>query len=724
MKKSFWFVCLTFLSVQLVKAQVSDFILVDQFGYTTSATKIAILRDPQTGYDASASYIPAANYVLVNTVNNTNVLTMTPTVWNGGATDVASGDKVWWLDFSQVNTEGSYYIKESTTNVRSVNFVISDTVYKSVLKASVRMLFYQRAGIAKTAANAGAGWADGASHIGPLQDKNARLFNNKVLATEKDISGGWYDAGDYNQYTPWTANYVIELLKAYQENPTVWTDDYNIPESGNGIPDVIDEIKWGMDWLLKMNQSDGSSLCVLGRAHASPPSSGTTESLYGPATTNATAKSAAAFALGATIFKQVNPTVFGAYATTLENRAKAAWTWVQANTNVQFANNSTSNGSQGLAAGNQETDDLGRLTARLEASVYLYELTNDAQYKTYFDANYAQMPLIAWYNYASQYYMNQQEVLMYYTKLPNATSSIVTTIKSYSNNAFNKAADFFGAFSTDAYRSYINSYNWGSNSYKALYGNAFRSFAEYDFSPTNSADYKLKAEEYLHYIHGVNAMGFCYLTNMSSYGAEKSINEIYHTWFKDGSTKWDRVGTSTYGPAPGFLSGGAYTSYDWDACCPSSCGSTGNNALCTSTSITPPVGQPKHKSYKDFNNNWPLNSWSVTEPSLGYQTNYIRLLSKYVKNQKASTDVNTSVQNQLVSVYPNPAQTSIELLIDESIRKQSTHWEIKIISANGATMYEGNYIGQIIPVDHLPHGMYQLKLSNGQYEYVTKFIKQ
>jgi hypothetical protein len=706
-------------------SQVSDFILVDQFGYTTTANKIAILRDPQTGYDASASYIPATNYVLVNTINNSNVLTIAPTVFNGGATDAASGDKVWWLDFSQVVTEGSYYIKESTTNVRSVTFVISDTVYKSVLKASLRMLYYQRAGIAKTVANAGAGWADGASHVGALQDKNARLYNNKVLSTEKDISGGWYDAGDYNQYTPWTANYVIELLKAYQENPTVWTDDYNIPESGNGIPDIIDEVKWGMDWLLKMNQNDGSSLCVLGRSHASPPSSATGQSLYGPATTHATAKSASAFALGAKIFKQVNPTVFGAYSTTLETKAKSAWTWTQSNTNVQFANNSASNGSQGLAAGNQETeDDLGRLTARLEASVYLFELTNDAQYKTFFDATYTQMPLIAWYNYASQYYTTQQEVLMYYTKLPNATVSIVTNIKNYSNNAFNKSGDFFAAFSTDAYRSFVKDYNWGSNSYKALYGNMYRNFAEYDFSSTNTADYKLKAEEYLHYIHGVNAMGFCYLTNMSSYGAEKSINEIYHTWFKDGSVKWDRVGTSTYGPAPGFLAGGAYTSYNWDACCPSGCGSIDNNNLCTSISITPPVGQPKHKSYKDFNNNWPLNSWSVTEPSLGYQVNYIRLLSKYVKNQSTTTSVQSNQLTQLVIAYPNPAQSSIELTLDESIRKQSNNWDLQIINAVGATMYEGNYIGQSITVDHLPAGLYQIKLSNSQYEYVTKFIKQ
>jgi len=61
------------------------------------------------------------------------------------------------------------------------------------------------------------------------------------------------------------------------------------------------------------------------------------------------------------------------------------------------------------------------------------------------------------------------------------------------------------------------------------------------------------------------------------------------------------------------------------------CGGAANNAICTSTPISPPKGQPQQKSYKDFNTGWPLSSWSVTEPSDGYQVAYIRLLSKLVR---------------------------------------------------------------------------------------------
>jgi len=80
----------------------------------------------------------------------------------------------------------------------------------------------------------------------------------------------------------------------------------------------------------------------------------------------------------------------------------------------------------------------------------------------------------------------------------------------------------------------------------------------------------------------------------------------------------------------GFLVGGPNPSYNWDGCCPSSCGSVGNNALCGAAPLSPPAGQPDQKSYLQFNDSWPLNSWEVTENSNGYQAAYIRLLAHFV----------------------------------------------------------------------------------------------
>jgi hypothetical protein len=315
---------------------ISKNIIVDQFGYLPDATKIAVIKNPQTGFDANEKFSPGANYAVVDALSKEKVFTAAPKAWNNGATDASSGDKAWWFDFSTVTAIGKYYILDVDQNLRSFDFQISPAVYNDVLKHAVRTFFYQRVGFAKEEKYAGKEWADGASHIGPLQDKNCRLFNKKSDATtERDVSGGWYDAGDFNKYTRWTADYVMEMMYAYLENPSAWTDDYNIPESGNGIPDLLDEAKWGADHLLRLQNEDGGVLSVVGVSHASPPSAAKGQSLYGPASTSATLNSAAAYAFASKVFSSLG---LADYAEQLKTSAVKAWVWAEANPKVLFRN--------------------------------------------------------------------------------------------------------------------------------------------------------------------------------------------------------------------------------------------------------------------------------------------------------------------------------------------------------------------------------------------------
>jgi hypothetical protein len=611
---------------------VSKDIVVDQFGYLPDGEKIAVIRDPQTGFDAAESFTPGATYALVNVATGTRVLTSAPAAWNGGATDTSSGDKAWWFTFTSVTTPGDYYVLDVDRNVRSYPFTISDQIYRDVLEQAVRMLFYQRAGQVKDAAHAGAGWTDAASFTGALQDGHVRLFSDKNnAATERDLHGGWYDAGDLNKYTSWTAGYVETLLRAYAENPTIWTDDFNIPESGNGIPDVLDEAKWGLDFLVRLQSSDGSVLSIVGEPAASPPSAATGQSLYGPANTSATLATAAAFAAAARILKLPGNATLNTAAADLLTRAKNAWTWAVANPNVQFKNNDSASGSSGLGSGQQETDDYGRLVYKLDAAAQLYAVTGDATYKTFFDANYNQLHLIAT-GYVSPWDVSGQDAALDYADAAGATPATVTAIRNaYLTGA--KGSGNLGAITgnKDPYLAYMQDYVWGSNSTKSQVGNLFAAVVSHKLDATSNADMTRAASRYIHYIHGTNPLSLVYLTNMYDHGAENCANEMFHTWFADGSAMWDRAGTSTYGPPPGYMTGGANPGYDWDTCCPSGCGGTANNAICTSMSISPPKGQPQQKSYKDFNTAWPLDSWSVTEPSDGYQVAYIRLLSKFVR---------------------------------------------------------------------------------------------
>lgn len=614
-------------------ASISAFIVVDQFGYLPDTKKIAVIRDPQDGYDAAQSFTPGSSYELINLDNNTVAYTGAAVSWKSGATYEPAGDKAWWFDFSQIVTPGTYAVLDREKNVRSPSFKIAAGVYQPVLKHAMRTFFYQRAGFAKQTPCAEPAWVDAASHIGAGQDRNARLFSDKDnAATERDLSGGWYDAGDYNKYTNWHAYYLVALLHTYAENPDIWTDDYNIPESGNGVPDIIDEIRWGFDWLKKMQNDNGSVLSIVGLSHskqigqrtehASPPSSATGASYYGPANTSATLTSAGAFALGAKILGSLGNSDLNAYAADLKIRAEKAWDWSIANPSVTFRNNEGA--SAGLGAGQQEVDDAGRAAKKLTAAIYLFAATGSSTYRTYVDGKATNAT-----SWVSPWNEPELSAWLYYASLPDSTTSIAATIRSQYQSALNSNDNLKAVRDgEDPYGVHLKAeeFTWGSNRTVSRKGQTFHNLIDYQIGNPDAAEIRNAALGSLHYIHGTNPQGMVYLSNMYSLGVHSSVNEFYHSWFTNGSPLWDRVGTSTYGPAPGFLVGGPNRSYNWDInACP-------GNSGCGSAPLSPPKDQPSMKSYLDFNTSWPLNSWEVTENHNDYQVAYIRLLSKFVNN--------------------------------------------------------------------------------------------
>lgn len=104
--------------------------------------KIAVIRNPITGFDSDESFTPGTTYALINTANNTAVFTANITAWNSGTEDLSSGDRAWWFDFSSYETPGTYFVLDVDNNVKSYDFIINDNVYKDVLKHAVRTFFY------------------------------------------------------------------------------------------------------------------------------------------------------------------------------------------------------------------------------------------------------------------------------------------------------------------------------------------------------------------------------------------------------------------------------------------------------------------------------------------------------------------------------------------------------------------------------------------------------
>ncbi|OYT11369.1 MAG: hypothetical protein B6I19_11575 [Bacteroidetes bacterium 4572_114] len=308
---------------------IAEFIKTDQFGYAPDAQKIAVISNPVTGYNSAQSFTPGNTYKVRKVSDTTEVFSGELFSWNSGSTHGQSGDQVWWFDFSALTAPGNYYISDPANNAGSHPFSINTDVYDDLLKQAVRTFYYQRCGMAKEVPYAESNWVDVSCHLGVEQDLDCRLVTNPVASTSKDLSGGWHDAGDYNKYINYTDVAVHDLLSAYEENPAIWGDGYDIPESGNGIPDLLDEIKWELDWMLKMQIADGSVLHKVSALNwddaESPPSHESTVRRYAPATASATINSCGVFAHAAIVFKSLPITSMQAYGEELEQAAISAW---------------------------------------------------------------------------------------------------------------------------------------------------------------------------------------------------------------------------------------------------------------------------------------------------------------------------------------------------------------------------------------------------------------
>jgi len=394
------------------------------------------------------------------------------------------------------------------------------------------------------------------------------------------------------------------------------------------VPDILDEVKWGLDWLERMQNEDGSMLSVMSLAEASPPSAADGPSFYGPANASASYGSAGAFAMAADVFTKIPK--HRKDAVRYKSRALRAWNWADANPNVIFKNNDAEYDSEGLAAGQQEVEGERLQRKILMSAIYMFKITGQRKYARQVEALYEQLnPITPWA--VDGFEGDIAPTLLHFSRMRGISRSFKSRIRrDYQNILTGENGVIHGVVEQDhAYAAPMSEYNWGSNGTASRRGSVFTQGAQANMRGSKE-DYRNAGADYLHYLHGVNPLGLVYLTNMERYGAEKSASELYHSWFVNGSADYDSTKTSTYGPAPGFLVGGPNPGYERDECCKDKCGGSGAK-MCKRPILSPPVGQPPMKSYAEFNDGWPLNSWSVTENSNSYQIAYVRLLSKYAK---------------------------------------------------------------------------------------------
>jgi len=213
---------------------VSDeiYIRINQVGYLNSEQKSAILfsnRPVREKY----SLIKADSEVVVLTLKLSSC----------EAESWGAFDYYYTCDFSQVTEPGSYWLEGKRSGCRSTIFQISDHSYDHLQEELLAFMRQQRCGYNPTL-DMVCHQHDGRSFYGPMPD-----------STYVDVSGGWHDAGDQLKYLI-TGSYATgHMLLAYDLYPRRFKDRYNAlgQPGANGIPDVLDEAKWGLDWILKLH---------------------------------------------------------------------------------------------------------------------------------------------------------------------------------------------------------------------------------------------------------------------------------------------------------------------------------------------------------------------------------------------------------------------------------------------------------------------------------------
>ena len=244
MKKSIlslFFICL----LQLGFTQnTKEFIRINQLGYTTKGVKVAVWCSMNNNVINSFSLIDAATNAVVFKHNA-----------GKGFGGYGPFNQTYRLQFSQFIKPGKYYIKAG--NAVSPTFKIDDDVYKGTADFCLQYMRQQRSG------------------FNPFLNDSCHTHDGYVLygskagikdSTHINIVGGWHDASDYLQYSTTTANATYHLLKAYKDFKEVFTDEKlaNGLQGSNGIADVLDEAKWGLDWLLKMHPENNILFNQLG----------------------------------------------------------------------------------------------------------------------------------------------------------------------------------------------------------------------------------------------------------------------------------------------------------------------------------------------------------------------------------------------------------------------------------------------------------------------------
>lgn len=490
----------------------------------------AVFAHAQTGAIRinQLGYYPAANKMAVVVFTNASTFEVLDTVSNTVVFTGDIGEKKYWsdardsvsvCDFSALTTEGVYKIRIPDFG-ESYPFEISPTVMRQAAYASLKSFYHSRCSYELDSAYAGL-YARKGGHWDTLVSFHSS--SGKTGTTSSPL--GWYDAGDFGKYVINAGISVGNMLSFYENFGDVFADSIlNIPESGNGKNDLLDEVKFELDWLKTMQDDDGGvffKLTTLNFDGYKMPHEADAERFIIGKSTSSALDFAAMMAMAGRIYQDYD----AAYADDCIARAAEAWDWAVANPKIYFTN--PSDVSTGQYGDSDVTDEF------LWAASELFITTGETEYKTYLEErisslNYRGAP--SWQSVGS----------MATLSLALQQNGLHDTIIDGIQNSIVKITDeWLDEIEDNASRIPDHNYNWGSNNSMANRGIGLL----YAYLITDDMKYAIGAAECLDYLFGKNATGLSFMTH---YGKSTPMNIHHRVTYSDDIVQ----------PVPGYLAGG------------------------------------------------------------------------------------------------------------------------------------------------------------------------
>jgi endoglucanase len=512
-------------------------LLVNQLGYLPNAGKVATLATTATA---------PLDWELLDSAGTS--VAQGKTVPFGA--DAASGEAVQWVDFSAFKTAGQGY-RLKVGAEQSFPFDIGTGIYTQ-LKYDALSYFYQtRSGIeirADLVQNPSL-----ARPAGP-SDKNVKCGKSAGCDYALDVSGGWYDAGDHGKYVVNGGISLWTLLNQYERAQKLGTTaaDFGdgklrVPEKGNNVPDLLDEARWELEFLLKMQVPTGKPLAgmVHHKMHdvdwtalgVAPHEDKQERVLFKPSTA-ATLNVAATAAQAARLWKTLDP----AFAAKCLKAAEAAWAAARANPKL-FASKEIHGG--GAYEDFKVDDDF------YWAAAELFVTTGKPEFRQVIEASPASKRLrMDAGGHTSTMNWADTDALGTISLAVGPANELQALARKQLIHGADEYLKIIAAqgFRTPLKPNAAGQYVWGSNSF--VINNLIVLGLAYDF--TKQQKYLDGVATGMDYLLGRNPLGQSYVTG---YG-EKPLQNPHHRF-------WAHQANSKYPSAPpGILSGGPNSSID------------------------------------------------------------------------------------------------------------------------------------------------------------------